>query len=153
MPKPDLERIFSTSLSKGLSGESAENNLIKHGPNTVELHEVKWWHILFRQFKSAFIYLLLAAAGVAFFLKEYIDSAMIVLFVAINVLLGFLQEFKSEQALKMLKKFIKKKSHVIRNGKDIIIGSEDLTVGDLVVIETGDIVPADLRLIEVEDLN
>lgn len=152
LPVRELETLLKTSCTHGLSERIAQENLKKHGPNSVDFKEIKWWSILFRQFKSAFIYLLIAAAVVSFFLGEVIDAGLIVLFVVINVLLGFFQEFKSEQALKMLKKFIIKKSHVIRSGKDQIIKSENLTVGDLVIIETGDIVPADLRLVECEDL-
>lgn len=81
----------------GLSGDEVKARLIKYGGNTLEVREVRWWHVLLRQFKSAFIYLLVAAIIITFFLGERLDSAMILLFLAINAGLGFYQEYRSEK--------------------------------------------------------
>ena len=144
---------LNTSSSLGLSTQQASYILSKLGPNITQLNTNTWWKIMLRQFKSAFIYLLLAASLIAFLLDESLDGYMIIAFVLINVFLGFYQEYKSDQTVKLLNKFIVKKSKVIRDGKEEIIKSEDLVIGDLVVIETGDIAPADLRLVKTSNLS
>ncbi len=144
----DLE----TSSEFGLTNKSVRERLLKYGSNESRSHEVSIWEIFLRQFKSAFIYLLLIASVLTFVLKEYIDCSMILAFVLINVFLGFVQEYKSEKTAKYLKKFTDRKAAVLREGKEILISSSELVPGDIVQIETGDIVSADLRLIKANNL-
>ncbi len=143
-----LERSLNTSITKGLTALEAANRLKALGNVYTEMAETKWWHILIRQFRSAFVYLLLGASVISFSLKEWIDGSLVLSFVIINVLLGFFQEYKSEKTLKYLKKYIVKMANVIREGNPQLINTKELVPGDLVIIETGDIVPADIRIIK-----
>ncbi|MFH0779872.1 MAG: HAD-IC family P-type ATPase [Parcubacteria group bacterium] len=148
------EAVFTEleTSAKGLSADEAAKRLKQYGKNEIAGREVKWWHILGRQFKSPFIFILIIAALIAFFLKEMIDSVMIVVFVFINAVLGFVQEYHSEHSLLILKKYILPQAKVIRNGKDQLVNTHDLVIGDVVIVETGDIIPADLRFFSTHDL-
>lgn len=143
---------FGTSSEFGLTSKSVHERLLKYGRNESVSHEIGAWEILIRQFKSAFIYLLIICSAITFVLKEYIDCSMILGFVLINVFLGFFQEYKSEKTAKYLKKFTGRKATVLRGGKEILISSSELVPGDIVQIETGDIASADLRLIKTNNL-
>ena len=140
------------SSENGLSKKEALLRQKKFGLNQLPQKETYWWHILLRQFKSSFIYLLFVASAIALYLGSYLDSLMILGFVLINALLGFYQEFRSEQTLKLLKQFIKRTVKVRRAGQEMIIESKELVPGDIVIVEAGDIIPADLRFIAENDL-
>lgn len=137
---------------RGLSPKEITSRQRQYGPNEVGGEEVAWWHILWRQFKSPFIYLLMAAALLSFFLQELINGLMIVLFVAINAALGFIQEYHSERTVKLLKKYVAPKVRAKRDGQEVIVASRELVPGDLVIVGAGDIIPADLRFIKENDL-
>ncbi|MCU0679099.1 MAG: magnesium-translocating P-type ATPase [Planctomycetes bacterium] len=143
---------LQTEREKGLTGEEAVRRLSQYGPNEIADKSVYWWHILWRQFKSPFIYLLLAAALLAIILRELIDGLMIVIFVLINVVIGFYQEFRSEQVLKLLKQYVVSTVKVRRGGEEKTIPARELVPGDLVMLVTGDMIPADIRLVESYNL-
>ena len=105
-----------------------------------------------RQFKSAFIYLLLVAAVIVFAIGEYIDAGVIIGFVIINAALGFYQEYRSEQSLRTLQQFIKPRTRVKRDSGWHTIDSRNLVAGDIIKLGTGDVVPADVRLISTQNL-
>src|SRR3989338_5985696 len=144
---------FNTFLDSGLKTSDIKVLSIKYGKNVLKFDEVRWWNILFRQFKSAFVYLLVIAAIIALVLGERLDAFMIMLFITVNTVLGFTQEYKSEKTLKLLKKFLVRKSQVLRDGKKITIETSDLVPGDIVFIETGNLVPADLRILTENELS
>lgn len=135
----------------GLSDDEAENRLKIHGFN--EIKEKKWGlaGIFLRQFKSPFFYLLFIAAFIAFLIGGEIDAWVILIFVFINVSLGFFQEAKAEKAVSLLKKYIPQTVRVLRNGKKKNVDKKFLVPGDMVLLEAGDIIPADLRALEVEN--
>jgi len=139
---------FSTDTQKGLSFQKATIRRRRYGPNTLSSNRVTWFDILLRQFKSAFIYLLIAASAIAFLLGTPIDGLMIILFVVINTALGFYQEYKSERVLKYLNKLVVNKAKVLRAGNTHLIPANELVPGDLIFLEVGDIVPADVRIIK-----
>lgn len=147
-----LYKEFGTS-EKGISTEEAENRKNKYGPNEIIAKEIKWWHILARQFKSPFIYLLIFAAILATVMRELVDGLMIFIFVLINALLGFAEEYHSERSLKLLKKFVRSSARALRGNKEMLVDARDLVPGDIVLVETGDIVPADIRFIDTNDLS
>lgn len=142
---------FKTT-SRGLDEAEALNRKSKFGPNELRAKETRWWQIFFRQFKSSFVYILFAAAAVALLLREFVDAIMIMIFVAVNTTLSFLQEYHSEKNLKLLKKYIVPRAKVRRGNREIVIESYDLVPGDFVIVETGDAIPADLRFIEDNEL-
>lgn len=137
---------------EGLTSADAAARLAKYGPNLLKAKNIHWYNIFFRQFKSSFVYLLLLATVLAFSLGDRFEGSMILLFVLVNTFLGFFQEFKSQNALKLLKKLVVAKATVLRNGKVADINTEELVPGDIVLLETGDSIPADLRFIQVDNL-
>jgi Mg2+-importing ATPase len=138
---------FNTDIEKGLSTQKANIRKTRYGPNTLRAKESTWFDVLLRQFKSAFIYLLVAASVISYLLNNRFDSLMIILFVVINTGLGFYQEFKSQKALSYLKNLVDRQVRVIRSGQVKYISSTDLVPGDVILLEVGDIVPADIRLV------
>jgi Mg2+-importing ATPase len=136
----------------GLSMSEVLARQKKYGPNEIGGRETRWWHILGRQFKSPFIYLLIGAAALALVMGELVDAIMIVCFIAINSILGFVQEFHSEQSVRLLKKFVVTRSRVRRDGHEYLVNSKDLTLGDVIIVGTGDVLPADVRFFETNDL-
>lgn len=148
----DVALDLKSDLDKGLSAKEAQDRLLKNGRNILPQSNIKWWKIFFKQFKSSFIYLLLAAVVLSFILSQFTEGLMILLFIIINTILGFFQEYRSENTVKLLKKYVKIRARVIRDGEKNMIDSEDLVVGDIVILETGDKVGADLRILEACDL-
>jgi len=143
---------FDTTLSEGLSSRQAEERIATAGYNEVTANQVQWWEIALRQFKSAFIYLLLIAAAIVFAIGEYLDAGIILLFVSINAALGFYQEYKSEQALRVLQQYITPKTKVKRDSLWHTIDSRNLVPGDIIRLGTGDAVPADVRILSMHNL-
>jgi Mg2+-importing ATPase len=143
---------FDTTLSEGLSSRQAEERIATAGYNEVTANQVQWWEIALRQFKSAFIYLLLIAAAIVFAIGEYLDAGIILLFVSINAALGFYQEYKSEQALRVLQQYITPKAKVKRDSLWHTIDSRNLVPGDIIRLGTGDAVPADVRILSMHNL-
>jgi P-type Mg2+ transporter len=152
--KYSREELFDL-LDTGESGLTDKEALARHekyGFNAINAKEVEWWRIFLRQFKSAFVYLLIASGVFFLIMKEFVDAFMIFLFVAINSALGFYQEFRSEQSLKLLKNYLTAKSKARRRGKVIFVNNNELVPGDIVMLTAGDIVPADVRFIESSNL-
>ena len=136
----------------GLTAVEARHRLRTYGPNEIAAREAGWFYILQRQFRSSFIYLLIVAALISFALGQVIDGSMIVLFVLINSGIGFYQEFRSERTLKLLKQYVVRRARVRRDGKEFFAASKELVPGDIVVMEPGDIVSADLRVVDGTNL-
>ena len=127
---------FNTFSDSGLKTSDIKVLSSRYGKNVLKFDEVRWWNILFRQFKSAFVYLLLVAALIAIILGERLDAVMILSFITVNTVLGFTQEYKSENTLKLLKKFLVRKSEVLRDDKKTIIDTADLFVSSLYLFHT-----------------
>ena len=143
---------FDTSLLEGLSSHQAGERIATAGYNEITASQVQWWEIAIRQFKSAFIYLLLIAAAIVFAIGEYLDAGIILGFVIINAALGFYQEYKSEQSLRALQQFITPRARVKRDSRWHTIDSRNLVPGDIIRLETGDAVPADVRILSTHNL-
>jgi P-type Ca2+ transporter type 2C len=118
-------------------------------PKEKQLSQLK---IFLSQLKSPLIYILIFAGVITFFLKEYTDALIISVAVVINTIVGFIQESKSSKALNKLKKVLSLKAIVLREGQIKEIQAEDLVPGDIIFLRPGDKVPADGRLIEVQEL-
>jgi len=146
-----LER-YNTKL-EGLNSEEASNRLNKYGLN--ELKEVKKdgpLKLFLSQFVDALIFLLIVASIASYLIGDYLDAIAIVVVVIINSIIGFIQEYRAEKAMKKLKNLVDIEAIVKREGKILKIPSKNLTIGDIVILEEGDKVPADLILIESYDL-
>ena len=132
-----MSSIFSKLNTKanGLSEEEASNRLQKFGENKITSKEVTSWQILLRQFKSPFVYLLFISFLILALLGEMIDAFMILLFVGINTVLGYYQEYKSESAVKLLKKYLVSKIKVTRAGGEKNLETQFLVPGDIIILE------------------
>ena len=153
--REEVEKKLNTNFCKGLTDDEVIKRQNQYGKN--ELQNTKKEGILlkfFKQFNDFMIIILIMAsivsAGVAWYQGEndYIDSIIIISIVVLNAIMGVLQEAKAEKSIESLKKMAPQMSKVIRNGKEVEIPSEALTVGDIVIIEAGNRVPADCRMIE-----
>ena len=138
---------------EGLSAREAVRRLTLTGPNRLtEKKRVSPLFIFFSQFTDFMVLVLIAAAIVSGFLKEYADALTIMTIIVVNAILGFIQEYRAERSLEALKKMVAPEARVIRDGQVGKIPAEALVPGDIVVIETGDIIPADLRIIAASQL-
>ncbi|MBE0521578.1 MAG: HAD-IC family P-type ATPase [Candidatus Methanoperedenaceae archaeon] len=149
-----VEDIFSLLQSdiEGITAGEAELRLSRFGYNEVEVKKKHGSVYRFiKQFASPLIYILLAASVVTFFLEEYIDTAVILLVVIANAVIGFVQESKAEHALESLAKMLVHEATVLRGGTRMVIPSRELVAGDVVLMEAGDMVPADIRLFYVKN--
>ena len=153
------EALEKTDTSKeGITFEEAKKRLEKDGPNKLKDAKKDSKIVMFLgQFKNLMIVVLFMAAIVSFIIayqngESYLDSIIILLIVFINAFLGFLEELKADQAISALKKMQTTKVRVKRQGEVLYINSEDLVRGDIVLLEAGDRVAADARLIEVHSL-
>lgn len=143
---------FDVSLETGLSDQEVTKRQKVYGFNEIKTKEIGWFDVLLRQFKSPFIYLLVGVLIIAFLLGSYFDSLVILLVVLLNTLVGFYQEYKAEQALKFLQQYIVTQVRVLRNGKEQDVLSRDLVPGDIVILYPGDVIPADIRFINDQNL-
>lgn len=141
------------SSPEGLAPDEAARRLASHGPN--RLPRVAGRSPLGRflaHFHNALIYFLLAAAGAAALLGHLVDAAVIVSVVLVNALVGFIQEGRAEKALQAIHELIAAQAHVLRDGRRMQVPVETLVPGDIVLLEAGDRVPADVRLVRVRAL-
>ncbi len=149
-----LKEVFRqlNSSEKGLTTPEVEKRLKEQGLNDLsrkEEHDA--WDILFSQFKNPLVLVLLAATIISYFLGEKIEAIVIISIVGLNILLGFFQEFRAEKASRELKKYVSSKVKVVREGELREIDSKHLVPGDVVYLNIGDIVPADIRLFDVDN--
>lgn len=141
------------SSADGLSKKAVGKRLEKHGENKLpEPESVGWWTLLLHQFKSFLIIILLIAAGISFGLDHASDAYIILAAVLINVVVGFFQESKAEKALEALRQVITLDATVIREGSEQLIDATQVVPGDIILLNLGDKIPADARLITVVDL-
>ena len=137
------------STPTGLTTADATRRLAEHGPNELEAHKsVSAWETLAAQFKNVLILILLSATVVSGFLGHTLEAAVITIIVLFAVVLGFIQEHRAGRALEALRKMAAPTARVVRDGEEVLIPARDLVPGDVVVIRTGDRVPADGRLIQ-----
>jgi calcium-translocating P-type ATPase len=139
---------------QGLSAEEVRARLERHGPNQLEETEpISNLAILLHQFKSPLIYILLIAAVVTAALGEFIDTGVIAAVLLLNAIVGFTQERKAEVSVRALMQLVQPHAHVVRDGGEMEIESRELVPGDLVLLESGSRVPADLRLVAATALS
>jgi magnesium-transporting ATPase (P-type) len=137
----------------GLSSEDVSQRLAKYGPNSLPQSKRRGPLLRFAlQFHNPLIYVLLVAGIVTFGLKDYIDAGVIAGVVIINALIGFIQEGKAEKALDAVRAMLASHATVVRNGEHLEIEATELVPGDVVLLESGVKVPADLRLLQVKNL-
>lgn len=154
--KKDVAEVlsqFAVNRKEGLSDEDADKRLKEHGANElVESGGRGPWAILWDQIKGPMIILLVVAAGVSAYLGEAADAFVILAIVILNAILGFFQEYRAEKAMAALKQLAVPHVRVKRNGRIQEISARELVPGDLILLEAGNLVPADGRLIGCQNL-
>lgn len=138
------------TTQNGLSKEEVVNRLVKYGPN--QLPETKTRGPLLRffsQFHNVLIYVLIAASAVTSMLGHWVDASVILCVVLLNSMIGFVQEGKAENALRAIRQMLSPNAMVMRDGRQTTLRAEELVPGDIVMLQSGDKVPADLRLFHI----
>lgn len=137
---------------EGLSEAEARRRLEEYGPNELRERRVSPVLMFLRQFANFLVYILLAATMLSLWLGEYVDAALILSIVVLMGVAGFLQEYKAEEAIQALKEMAAPQAKVIRGGEPRVVHARELVPGDVVLLEEGDRVPADIRLLKAEEL-
>ena len=149
----EVLRLLGVDVATGLAPVEVARRLREFGPNRVTARRgTPAWLKFLRQFNQPLVYILLVAVGVTAFLGEWVDSSVIFGVVFINASVGFLQEAKAEQAIESLSRMVATETTVRRDGRKQRVHSEQLVPGDVVLLQSGDRVPADLRLFHVKSL-
>lgn len=152
LPREVMESL-ETSES-GLSADEVKKRLEEHGKNDLsEKGQRHAFSIFLSQFTSPLILILIVAAIVSFFVGEHVDAIVIIAIVLMSAILGFFQEYKAERALRSLKKYISIKVKVIRHGAIEEVDSREIVPGDIVHLNIGDMVPADMRIFHMDEFS
>jgi cation-transporting ATPase F len=154
LPAHEVVLVLETDPHRGLSSAVAQDRLAQFGANMLPTPAGSGLvRRVAQQFHHPLIYVLLVAGAVTAMLREYVDSAVIFAVVLVNAVVGFVQESRAEAALQSLRAMIHTQARVIRDGRQRDVPSDELVPGDLVLIEAGDKVPADLRLLRETELS
>lgn len=137
---------------QGLDGSEVLKRQTEYGKNTLEEEIVSNWRIFFRQFNNTLIYILFAASLVSISIGELTDFLVINFIILCNGLIAFWQELKAESSISALKKLTHTRNKVMRNGKMELLSSEELVPGDFLILHEGEVVTADVRLVESSGL-
>jgi potassium/sodium efflux P-type ATPase len=147
-----LEKLFTNV--KGLNEEEARFRLKEFGPNKIAIEKkISKIKLFLNQFNNPIIFVLIAAAIVTFLIKEISDSLVILVVLFINSTIGFIQEMKADDAMKALQKMAALKARLRRSGREVITDSENVVMGDIILLESGTKIPADLRILEANNLS
>jgi P-type Ca2+ transporter type 2C len=149
----DVLRRLETQIEAGLTSSEAAQRLEQYGPNQLaEKPRPSFFRLVLAQLNNFVIILLIVAALISALLGEWVDAGAILAIVILNSVLGVVQESRAEEALAALKKMAAPEAHILRDGSRITVPSRDLVPGDIVFLEAGNFIPADLRLLEAINL-
>lgn len=149
----ELEEMLHVSAAIGLTEQEAADRREKYGYNRLQEERRRpWYEMLAEQFQDFMVLILLGATLVSAFLGEYTDAITILLIVSINAILGFVQEYKAESSMRALRVLASPIARVLRGGNRSEVLSESLVPGDIIWLEAGDKVPADVRIVKAIDL-
>jgi Ca2+-transporting ATPase len=144
---------LETNPQSGLSSANAAKRLAQYGANELKEKRARsLWRMLLDQFADFMIIVLIGAAVVSGIVGDVEDTVAIIVIVILNAVIGFVQEYRAEQAMAALKRMAEAGAHVLRDGRAEIVNSSGLVPGDVVLLEAGNVVPADLRIIETARL-
>src|SRR5580658_7142141 len=149
----EAAKRLTTGTGKGLDAAEATKRLQKYGPNRLPKGKKRGPLMRFlSQFNNVLVYVLLAAGFTKLMLDLWVDAAIILSVVILNALLGFIQEGKAEKALESISNMLSAEARTLRGGETRMIAAEQLVPGDIVLLESGDKIPADLRLVDTKNL-
>jgi Ca2+-transporting ATPase len=153
LPESDVVVLLESDLDHGLDLFAAENRQERFGPNAITQRKGHGPLIRFLlEFHQPLIYILLAAALITSFLQEWVDSGVILGVVLVNAFIGFIQESKALKAIEALARAMTSEATVLRAGEQKRIAATELVPGDVVFLQSGDKVPADLRVLRCREL-
>ncbi|WP_052295978.1 cation-translocating P-type ATPase [Pseudothermotoga thermarum] len=154
MDVSEILKHFSTDLQNGLSSQEAKRMLEQYGPNELEEGKRRTiFQMFLSQFANFLIIILLAAAVISLLFGETVDAILIMAIVVLNVIISTIQEAKAEKSLALLKKMAAPTAKVIRDGVVQTVPSREIVPGDVVILEAGNYVPADGRVVEAVNLS
>ena len=153
LTKDEIKQQYGLAkFSTGLSKQEAQDRLQKNGPNVLEVKPTPKWKIFLRQFNNIVIYILLVATALTIMIGHYTDAIVIAAVVLLNSLIGYFQETSAANALAKIKGMMAPRATVYRDDQRQDIDAADLVAGDVVFLEAGDNVPADLRIVSADNL-
>ena len=145
--------IQEKEVIRGLTSSEAQKGLEKYGPNEImQKKKISPIKIFLAQFNDFMVWVLIGATIISGFMGDIADAVTISIIVVINAFLGFIQEFKTEKSLDALKSLAAPTCKVLRDGNIKIVNASEVTIGDVIILETGDRVPADGAIIECNNL-
>ncbi len=148
----ELLSTTESSFEKGLTTTQVSERLALIGRNTISSgKKTSAWRILLNQFQSLLIYILLFASALSFYMKDTTEAVAILIVVVLNALLGFIQEYRADASIKAIQSLVNPECTVIRDGMRKSIPNEELVPGDIVLLESGSKVPADIRILSSTD--
>lgn len=148
-----IARQLDVDVQRGLSMQQAKRRLARYGRNLIARgNPISAWKIVLRQIRNIIVLLLLTAAGISFFLGDILEGLAVLAVVALNTLFGFITEYRAEKSVEALQQMVKTTAKVLRGGRLRQIAAEEVVPGDILVFEEGDLVTADARLIEADNL-
>ncbi len=148
----EVLKELNSSVDEGLDAGEAKKRLEEHGRNEIPKGKKRSaWMRLLLQFHNVLIYVLLAAAIITALMDHWVDTWVILAVIIINALIGFIQEGKAEKALESIREMLSLEAVVVRNGEKRTIDAEELVPGDIVMLKSGNKVPADVRLVRAKD--
>lgn len=152
-PASEVETALGVAVDQGLTSREAADRLSVVGPNQLQVSRpTRWWEILGRQLRSLVVVLLGAAALVSFLFGETIEAGAVVAVLAINTLLGFVAELRAVRSMESLRQLGRSMTRVRRDGSESMLSDEELVPGDIVLLEGGDRIAADLRVLDSAQL-
>ncbi|MCG5516711.1 MULTISPECIES: cation-transporting P-type ATPase [unclassified Ectothiorhodospira] len=152
-PCSEVLETLETQEHEGLTDQQVRERLDTYGPNTLATAKaMSWFKRLLLQFHNPLIYILLIATVVTLVLGEYVDSGVIFAVILINAIIGYVQESKAEDAIQSLKHMLSSTATVMRQGQRMEVPAAELVPGDIVLLASGDKVPADMRMVSARDL-
>ncbi len=147
----DIYRHFETT-EQGLSNHEAASRLKSHGRNEIVVTTEPWWHKVIEPFRNVFVLVLLGAAILSLTTGHLTDGLIVLVIVGVSAVIFYVQNYSTSRVLKALRQYNKQMVEVWRGGEAMSVASEELVPGDVVGCHEGDKVPADLRLVRVQDL-
>jgi Na+-exporting ATPase len=149
----ETAKALGTDVDKGLTSQQVSQAQQKYPKNELDVGEgVAWYKILTKQVLNAMIIVLVFAMALSFGIKDYIEGGVLVFVILLNVTIGFWQEYRAEKRMDALRALSSPSAMVLRDGKTQVISNPEVVPGDIILLKTGDTVPADLRLFEAMNL-
>ena len=152
--KTQIEQELGTNIASGLTRKEAESRILKYGPNVLPEGKAEGWaHMFLRQFKSPLIYILAVCSLIVYLMGDHADSLIILVVLLFNSLIGAIQEGRSQNTLRSLKKLSDAEATVLRGGEEEILSEKEIVPGDILVLQEGQKITADARVIHSSNLS